>query len=155
MPSSTEQTASSRTRDLLTRILLVDDSTAARDRRSDLYSLGVALYELCTGQLPFQAEDVLEVVHAHIARKPAPPRAHRPDLPEVLENIILRLLAKMPDQRYQTAAGVAADLERVHEARATVTVSYASRGSSTDGRRRARPCWKRCSARARAPGSSR
>ncbi len=85
------------------------------DRRSDLYSLGVTLYELCTGQLPFQSEDALEMVHAHIARKPVAPRVHRPELPEVLENVILRLLAKVPDDRYQTAAGLVADLERVHE----------------------------------------
>ncbi len=85
------------------------------DRRSDLYSFGVTLYELCTGERPFQSEDALELLHAHIARTPVAPRTHRPELPQVLEDIILRLLAKSPDARYQTAAGLVADLRRVHE----------------------------------------
>ncbi len=83
------------------------------DRRSDLYSLGVTLYELTTGKRPFISEDALELLHAHIARSPAPPRSLRPELPEALQNIILRLIAKSPGQRYQTAAGVVSDLERV------------------------------------------
>ncbi|HYP77657.1 MAG TPA: AAA family ATPase [Polyangiaceae bacterium] len=82
------------------------------DQRSDLYSLGVTLYELWTGRRPFEGEDALELIHAHIARKPAPPRQHRPELPGTLEDIVLHLLAKSPDERYQTAAGLLADLER-------------------------------------------
>jgi predicted ATPase/HPt (histidine-containing phosphotransfer) domain-containing protein len=84
------------------------------DQRSDLYSLGVTLYELWTGQLPFASEDALELIHAHIARKPTPPRQHRPELPATLEEVLLRLLAKSPEERYQTAAGLLADLERAH-----------------------------------------
>jgi predicted ATPase/HPt (histidine-containing phosphotransfer) domain-containing protein len=105
------------------------------DRRSDLYSLGVTLYELCTGRLPFQSEDALEMIHAHIARKPASPRVHRPDLPEVLESIVLRLLEKVPDNRYQTAAGVAADLEHVHEelSKSGTALPFALGGSDHDG----------------------
>ncbi len=82
------------------------------DQRSDLYSLGVTLYELWTGRRPFQSEDALELIHAHIARQPPSPREHRPDLPGALEEIVLRLLAKDPADRYQTAAGLLADLER-------------------------------------------
>jgi len=82
------------------------------DHRSDLYSLGVTLYELWTGKRPFESEDVLELIHAHIARKPAPPRQHRPELPETVEAIVLRLLEKSPEERYQTAAGLLSDLER-------------------------------------------
>jgi predicted ATPase/GAF domain-containing protein/HPt (histidine-containing phosphotransfer) domain-containing protein len=82
------------------------------DHRSDLYSLGVTLYELWTGKRPFENEDALELVHAHIARKPTPPRQLRPELPATLEDIVLRLLAKSPEERYQTAAGLLADLER-------------------------------------------
>jgi predicted ATPase/HPt (histidine-containing phosphotransfer) domain-containing protein len=82
------------------------------DQRSDLYSLGVTLYELWTGKRPFDADDALELIHAHIARQPIPPRQHRPELPATLEDIVLRLLAKSPDERYQTAAGLLADLER-------------------------------------------
>jgi serine/threonine protein kinase len=82
------------------------------DQRSDLYSLGVSLYELWTGKRPFESADVLELVHAHIARQPSAPRQHRPGLPATLEDIVLRLLAKNPEERYQTAAGLLADLER-------------------------------------------
>jgi predicted ATPase/serine/threonine protein kinase/GAF domain-containing protein/HPt (histidine-containing phosphotransfer) domain-containing protein len=83
------------------------------DRRSDLYSLGVTFYEFVTGRLPFESEDVLELVHAHVARVPVAPAVHRPELPAVLSDIVMRLLEKAPDDRYQTAAGVRADLERV------------------------------------------
>jgi predicted ATPase/GAF domain-containing protein/HPt (histidine-containing phosphotransfer) domain-containing protein len=82
------------------------------DDRSDLYSLGVTFYELWTGKRPFESEDALELIHAHIARKPAPLRQHRPELPATLEELVLRLLAKSPEDRYQTAAGLLADLER-------------------------------------------
>jgi len=82
------------------------------DHRSDLYSLGVTLYQLWTGKRPFESEDALELIHAHIARKPTPPQQRRPGLPATLEEIVLRLLAKSPEARYQTAAGLLADLER-------------------------------------------
>ncbi len=86
------------------------------DQRSDLYSLGVTLYELTTGKLPFASDDALELLHSHIARLPAAPRLLRAEIPEALQDIILRLLSKSPDQRYHTAAGVAADLERIEKA---------------------------------------
>jgi predicted ATPase/signal transduction histidine kinase len=82
------------------------------DHRSDLYSLGVTLYELWTGKRPFESDDALELIHAHIARQPAPLRLHRPELPPTLEAMVLRLLAKDPRDRYQTAVGLLADLER-------------------------------------------
>jgi len=85
------------------------------DWRSDLYSLGVTLYELFTGCLPFEANDPLELVHCHIARSPRSPRICRADLPVVLSELILKLLAKTAEERYQSAAGVQHDLERCLE----------------------------------------
>ena len=81
------------------------------DARSDLYSLGVTLYQILTGVLPFAAADPLEWVHCHIARQPVAP-ADRSEVPEPLSAIIMRLLAKNAEERYQTAAGLAADLRR-------------------------------------------
>ncbi|WP_321937382.1 AAA family ATPase [Paraburkholderia sp. J8-2] len=80
------------------------------DTRSDLYSFGVTLYEMLTGALPFNATDAMEWIHCHIARKPTPPRARRDAIPQVLEGIVLKLLAKAAEDRYQTAAGLEADL---------------------------------------------
>ncbi|HEX4267369.1 MAG TPA: AAA family ATPase [Steroidobacteraceae bacterium] len=81
------------------------------DSRSDLYSLGVTLYQMLTGILPFTAADPLEWVHCHIARQPVAP-VDRREVPEPVSAIIMRLLAKNAEERYQTAAGLEADLRR-------------------------------------------
>src|SRR6266403_1518723 len=82
------------------------------DSRSDLYSAGVTLYEMLTGGLPFTAVDPLEWVHCHVARQPTSPSNRVVDVPEQVSAIVMKLLAKTPEERYQTAAGVEADLQR-------------------------------------------
>jgi predicted ATPase/signal transduction histidine kinase len=84
----------------------------AVDSRSDLYSLGVTFYEMLTGHLPFEAGDALEWIHCHVAREPPSPAKLAPDVPETVSRIVLRLLAKMADERYQSAKGLRHDLER-------------------------------------------
>ncbi|WP_413160619.1 AAA family ATPase [Capilliphycus salinus ALCB114379] len=81
------------------------------DYRTDFYSLGVTFYELLTGKLPFQSDDPMELVHCHIARKPIPPIEVNPNLPEVLSNIVMKLMAKMAEERYQSARGLEWDLQ--------------------------------------------
>ena len=81
------------------------------DYRTDFYSLGVSLYELLVGKLPFESSDPMELVHSQIARKPKPPSQIKPELPKTISNIILKLMAKTPEQRYQSARGILFDLE--------------------------------------------
>ena len=82
------------------------------DSRSDLYALGVTLYQMLTGSLPFTAAEPMEWVHCHIARKPVPPSERLESVPAVISALILKLLAKNAEERYQTAAGLERDLGR-------------------------------------------
>src|SRR5271167_4294715 len=82
------------------------------DSRSDLYSLGVTLYQMLTGSLPFAASDPMEWVHCHIARRATPPSERIKDVPAPISQMIMKLLAKTAEERYQTAAGVERDLRR-------------------------------------------
>jgi serine/threonine-protein kinase len=83
------------------------------DGRSDLYALGVTLYKAATGDLPFRSTDWFELARMHVEDPPTPPTARRPDLSGRLERVILRCLAKHPDDRYPSAAELAADLREI------------------------------------------
>ncbi len=82
------------------------------DTRSDLYSTGVTLYQMVTGSLPFAAIDPMEWLHCHIAKQPEPPAQRVENIPEAVSAIIMKLLAKTAEERYQTASGLEADLRR-------------------------------------------
>jgi serine/threonine protein kinase len=82
------------------------------DSRSDLYALGVTLYEMLTGRLPFTASEPMEWVHCHVARQPIPPRERSTNVPASVSAIIMKLLAKTAEERYQTATGTESDLRR-------------------------------------------
>jgi eukaryotic-like serine/threonine-protein kinase len=94
------------------------------DPRSDLYSLGVVLYELLTGKTPFDGETPVEIAMKHLSNAPQPPSKLRSDIPPELDMVVLRALAKSPDDRYQSADEMEADLERVARgARVSATTS--------------------------------
>ena len=88
------------------------------DQRADLYALGAVLYELATGEPPFGTGDPLRLIHDHLARVPVRPAEANPAVPVPLSAVIMHLLEKEPDSRYQTADGLVYDLERVPGAQA-------------------------------------
>jgi PAS domain S-box-containing protein len=83
----------------------------AIDYRTDFYSLGVTFYQMLTGRVPFQANDSMELVHCHIAKQPLPPHALNPDIPLAVSSIVMKLLSKTAEDRYQSARGLKIDLE--------------------------------------------
>ncbi|MEO8862135.1 MAG: adenylate/guanylate cyclase domain-containing protein [Ginsengibacter sp.] len=87
----------------------------AIDNRADLYSLGTILYELFTGRLPFESGEGLELIYAHIAKAPVKPLQLKDDLPQELSDIIMKLLSKNAEDRYQSAFGVKYDLEKCRQ----------------------------------------
>ncbi len=82
------------------------------DYRTDFYSLGATFYEMLTGRPPFESSDPLEVIHGHIARTPPAPRHLRPEIPLPLSDMVMKLMAKAAEERYQSALGLKADLSR-------------------------------------------
>jgi predicted ATPase/class 3 adenylate cyclase len=88
----------------------------AVDARSDLWAVGVVLFELITGSRPFEGDDVLGLVHAIVAREPEPLVQGRSGVPDVVGTLVAKLLAKSPDERYQSATGVLVDLEAIRSA---------------------------------------
>lgn len=81
------------------------------DYKTDLYSLGIILYEMVTGYPPFYSKDIMEMIHFHLAKVPPSPREMDLDIPEAISNIIMKCLSKMPEGRYNSAFGLKNDLE--------------------------------------------
>jgi eukaryotic-like serine/threonine-protein kinase len=80
---------------------------------SDLYSLGIVLYEMLTGQVPFTGDTAIEIAMKHLKEAPKPPSTHRPEVTHALDQVVLRALAKEPEDRYQSADDLQEDLDRV------------------------------------------
>ncbi len=108
------------------------------DGRSDLYALGVILYEMLTGRVPFPGDNALSVMSQHVTAPVPPPRRFVPAIPPTVEAIVLRLLRKNPDDRYQSAAEVGRDLEHYPELDVShFRIEPETRSNAIEGERRA------------------
>lgn len=85
------------------------------DYRTDFYSLGISFFQMLTGQLPFMSSNALELVHYHISRQPPSPKSIIPEIPEALSSILLKLMSKNAEDRYQSSFGIKSDLEKCRE----------------------------------------
>lgn len=85
------------------------------DSRSDIYSMGITMYEMATGRVPFDGDNSVAIALMHLRKEITPPRDYFPDIPASLENIILKCVRKRPEERYQTASDLISDLSRVFE----------------------------------------
>ncbi len=81
------------------------------DYRTDMYSLGIVFYEMLTGKIPFISEDPMELIYSHLAVAPVPPEELNPDIPKAVSDIVMKLLHKNAEERYQNALGLSADLD--------------------------------------------
>ncbi|MEG4914683.1 serine/threonine-protein kinase, partial [Microcoleus sp. B7-D4] len=99
------------------------------DYRTDFYSLGATFYELLTYQLPFDTNDVLELVHSHLAKQPLSPSQVNPEIPQILSDIVMKLMGKNAEERYQSAIGIKADLEEcLNQLHSNNNISFFSLG---------------------------
>ncbi len=105
----------------------------AIDHRSDLYSLGVTCYHMLTGVPPFRAENALALALKHVRETPRSMLVHRPELPLELDNLVLKLMAKDPADRYQSAADMLADLAKIRESLQVGSTATFSDSSQPDG----------------------
>ncbi len=102
------------------------------DGRSDLYALGVTLYKAVTDKVPFTSTDWFELARMHVEDPPTPPSERRPDISKRLERIILRLLAKHPDDRYESANALLKELDEIgRSSRATATFGWVADPAAT------------------------
>ncbi len=85
------------------------------DHRTDLYSLGIIFYQILTGNVPFLSKDPLEVIYSHIAEKPQPPEEINPNIPDIISHIVMKLLSKTFEERYQNSFGLMADLQECYD----------------------------------------
>ncbi|MDY6994137.1 MAG: AAA family ATPase, partial [Pseudomonadota bacterium] len=85
------------------------------DARTDLYSLGIVFYELLMGHPPFRSIDAVDLIHSHLAKQPIPPHILKPQIPALISDIIMKLLAKTPEARYQSAYGLKRDLQKCQQ----------------------------------------
>jgi predicted ATPase/signal transduction histidine kinase/CheY-like chemotaxis protein len=81
------------------------------DYRTDFYSMGITFYEMLTGRVPFRSQDVMELIHFHIAKEPDEPAKINNNIPAIISDIVMKLISKDPEERYQSALGLKADLE--------------------------------------------